>query len=544
MQVNRTKLTLFSRSWLLGVVLFSICLVPLRAQDCGFSPVFYNQTISQIPWDDFEPFSLPFTLIYGGPIENGNVAAPLTHGFSHIGNTNFLGSVPRDQRAIIYYGTAITGTNQPWESIRSPWENDLSLYQQKWQNDFRNLATATGSTTDIAADILVFDIERNWRFDFEIAQLRANPLISATYRNLGEQEFLSSYKRDMRTLYAQSVQQLLSYQPVGTLKVGSYADSPIVNTFDNIQGRSWTSWQSDNSSLNYITTDLNRNVGGAFYDQLTMANPSAYYYYDYPHPFAGEYLSYLLFQIEANKSWTDKPVIPFVWLRYSFNQDVVDRPIKPWMAEATAIFPFFSGANGLWLWENPTKLGETDLAANYGAFLSGMRRLAFFKRFFEDDVKLVQEVSARDYNENKMPIWRGAVKGNEILIAAHNPFAKSETEQVMLEVRYGDWSKNITLTGFENHLCAYDMNDKTSILQTFPNPTSGSLKLRFDSGAYTTASVRLIGPAGQDIDQFQLAFLENTSVTEEIVLPTTGYSWIFLEMTLGDSRIIKRIAQD
>lgn len=536
-----TKLTLFSRSWLLVIIVFYLTNTRLWAQDCGLSTLGYDQNIRSIPWSSFSEFSLPFTLIYGGPVDAVNIAAPLTHGFTHMGNVSFLGNVPANQRALIYYGTAITQTNQPWENIRSPWGNNLNIYQTKWQNDFKNLSTATSNDLFIDADIFVFDIERHWRFDFEILQFKSNSELSSAYKDLDNITFLNTYKADMRSLYAKSAEAILSNQPANSLKIGSYADSPIVNTFANIQGNSWADWQTDKAVVNYITTDISGNVGGAFFDQLTMANPSAYYYYDYPHPFAGEYLSYLLFQIEANKVWTNKPIIPFVWLRYSFNTDVAQKPIKPWMAESTAIFPFFSGADGLWLWENPTIEDQTDLAANYGAFISGLSRLAYFKRFFEGEKILIQDISARDYNENKMPIWRGAVKGNEILIAAHNPFAKSETEQVSIQVSYGNWSKTITLTGYENFLCAFDLAESEDDLVVYPNPNRGLLNLNFASANNTSGFLKLIGPAGQDISKYPITFNENSLISQELVIPKNGYSWIFVELLVGDKRYVKKI---
>ncbi|WP_332367815.1 hypothetical protein [Spirosoma telluris] len=39
----------------------------------------------------------------------------------------------------MYYGFA-TGLNQPWETIESPWANDLTAYRAKWDRFLSDLA--------------------------------------------------------------------------------------------------------------------------------------------------------------------------------------------------------------------------------------------------------------------------------------------------------------------------------------------------------------------------------------------------------------------
>jgi len=436
----------------------------------------------QIDWSLFPEFKLPFKIIYGGNVQNGDINGPLKHGYSHIADFNFLKQLPIENRAMIYYGVAYPNANQPWENLRSPWGNNLETYRNKWNFEYDFYSELIGNNQLLETDVFAFDIEAVWRFDHEILQLR-DKSIPAEYKTLSDAEFLKIYKRDMRNLYSSAVKTFMANGKSANLKTASYADSPIVNTFTNIQGKTWEKWQSDKTNTNFITNNEEGNVGGEFYNALDIVTPSTYYYYDYPHPFAGEYLSYLLFQIEANKAWTNKPIVPFVWLRYSFTSEFKNKDIKPWMAESTAIFPFFSGADGLWLWDNSDLFNNATDFSQYEYFNKGLFRLSKFKSFFEGKHKLVLEISARDYNENKQPIWRGVVKGNEILIAAHNPFAKNDNEEVSIGVSFGGWSRVIKLKVSEVFLCNFDMSvlsiTPEKSFNVFPNPASDYLKIEF-----------------------------------------------------------------
>ena len=185
----------------------------------------------------------------------------------------------------------------------------------------------------------------------------------------------------------------------------------------------------------------------------------------------------MLFQIEVNRAWSDKPVIPFVWLRYHDSFTPGSPLIPKFMAEATAIFPFFSGAKGLWLWDNNFyDQNQQQNYATYEYFIHGLYRLSRFSDMFQGDHELVIPQSARDHMEQRNPIWRGVVKDGRILVAAQNTYA-SETQQTTLTLNYKQWTKTITLNGREVFLCQFDLADVVSSLDSslarasiFPNP--------------------------------------------------------------------------
>jgi hypothetical protein len=330
-------------------------------------------------------------------------------------------------------------------------------------------------------------------------------------------------------------------------KISYYADAPVYNTFINIQGRTWDKWKTDKTAINYLNYDFGANkVGGNLYQQQDFLTPSAYFYYDYPHPFSGEYLSYLLFQIEINKELSSKDQIVFLWQRYSFNPDYAGKPIKPWMAEAMTIFPFFAGAKGIWLWEDPSSITANADLSNYEYNMLGMYRLSKFSDMFSGNYELIETVSARDYNENKQAIWRGVKKGSNILIAAHNPWAKSATDEVILTVKYKSWSKKITLKGYETHLCKYDLNEKNadidfSNFQVFPNPSADIIQIKADLILDADADINIFDMAGKLLKTEKLKINKGGFTRSINVKDIRGSNIVLVELKTANQRIAEKI---
>jgi hypothetical protein len=452
------------------------------------TPTMKNRTIE---WQKFPEFTLPFSIVYGGPRFDDFQKLPLKYGFSHLATSDGNDAdLPQNQRAMVWYGAGYAGANQPWETIKSPWENNVELYKTKWRNDlvsFANAFSSSAGTGKADIDLFVPDIELQIKSNDSILVLKNHASTPAAYKSLDNQDFIIQYKKDIQALYAQTFAETKNNATQNT-KIGGYADAPILNTYINIAGNSWQKWTSDASLLNYINYDFSKNtIGGAAYTNQDFFSPAAYYYYDYPNPLAPDYLAYMLFQIEVNRAWTSKPIIPFVWLRFSYTTQFVKKFVRPFMAEATAIFPFFSGANGLWLWDDPGTFKTDENYATYEYFINGLYRLSQYKAMFSGNYDLVISTPAREYVDSRKPIWRGVAKGNDLLVAAHNPYAKDENEVVNVEIAYKNYRQNVTLKGFEVFLCKFDMtllgNEESSIstFEVFPNPASGQIQMKIFS---------------------------------------------------------------
>jgi Secretion system C-terminal sorting domain len=525
------------------VSLFFLSIAANAQENCPSALTDFRATTQnkKINWEQFPKFSLPFTLIYGGPRFADSPHKPLEHGFTQLSSPfaerDFY--LPKHQQAFLDYGTAYTNQRQPWETVKSPWGNNIELYKNKYNNlydSYWGVFESSQKTGVIASNLFVFDIERQHKSNDSILVLKNHESTPTEIKNLTNQQFIKKYNEDLQKMYALPF-EIFKEKGVQSPAIAGYSDAPILNTFINIQAFSWEKWTKDPSVINPLVYDYSKKtVGGPLYEQQSVLMPSAYYYFDYPSAFAPEYLSYLLFQIEANRAWSSKNIIPFVWLRYSFNPEVVKKPIRWWMAEATAIFPFFSGASGLWLWEDPTIFSEDANLSNYEYFTKGLYRLSEHKEMFVGDYQLVIEESAHALNASRKPIWRGISNGNYLLVAAHNPYAKTENEVISLEIKYKNWSKTIQLKGHETYLCKFDLsiqaNETPSISSSFfPNPSTNEIHFQEDYDPTAT----LISNDGKVIREVKI---ENRKATITS-FPSGNY---ILKVRKGKEEISKKIS--
>lgn len=474
--------TNLKRKWIVfGFALLFVSIHRASAQNCSAVPDFpFTSSQQQVNWRQFPEFSLPFTIIYSGSQAIYDPEALLKRGFTHVSNPNGISGLPAGNRAYIYYG--IANADQPWKNHKSPYGNDMDVYHRKWDDDLAYFRSLNGGSGDI--DIFCLDIEMHHKSRDSVLALKSMNFVPAEIRALSDEAFITRYQKDMQDLYAHAAAYIK--QRINARLITAYGDVPVFNTFTNILGPSWEKWQTDPSLLNYIAYDFeNKKAGGSYYALMDVLSPNAYFYYDYPHIFAGEYLSYLMFQTEANRAWSDRDQWMFLWNRYSYTPQYVGKNIRPWMSEAMAVFSFFAGARGIWLWDDMEPSADFS---GYEYFMKGLYRLSAFRHFFEGDYQLVQTVSARDYNENKLPVWRGVYKNGQLLVAAHNPWAKTENEEVTLTINYGILRKTITLRGYEVFLCEYPADpvsgneEDATGLTVYPNPAEGPVTYTVKTG--------------------------------------------------------------
>lgn len=494
----------FLKIIIIAVFIFGIC-YPLQSQNCTSNSINFRPSNAGqgINWSQFPEFKTPFTVIYGGPEQYFDPYKMLRRGFTHFNVPNSYVNVEKNNRAVIIYNVVSASPDQPWFLERNPWGNNMAIYEKYWESQLNEIRKSTKSQNIILTDIFVLDIERQLKADIDILKLKNSPYTPEEVKKLKDDAFVLTYKKELQDLYDKCASYFKSKGVAVDTKFSSYSDSPVLNTFINIQGKTWNQWKKDDSAINFLNYDFNKlKLGGPFYQKQDIIMPSAYFYYDYPHPFAGEYLSYLMFQIEANRALSDKDNIVFLWQKYSFTPEFVGRNIKPWMAEAMTIFSFFAGAKGIWLWEDTQNANGSQSFANYEYATLGLYRLSAFNDMFEGNYDLIEKTSARDYNENKQAIWRGVKKGNEILVAAHNPWAKSANDEVVVRASYKNWTQDIKLKGYEIHLCKYNLNDDNSFspllnLSFFPNPTKSQIQIKADINYTGEATVKVSDMIGR-----------------------------------------------
>lgn len=558
---------------LIGFIAFFWSILPICGQiNClpsnsnfTFTPTPLSQN-KFINWDKFPEFSLPFKIVYNGPRFNDQNQQPLKHGFSHLSSYSGPDSatLPIKNRALIYYGVAfIFPRPQPWQTIRSPWGNDLQDYQNKWRGEMAAYAyhfMDTRGSRSPAADMFILDIERHWEGEFEFAsdisilRIKNDPQVPKQYSQLSDNQFIERYKRDMLKLYAYPLEYMKSDGLLSKFSsFSSYGDVPIRFQGLNIEANQWADWTTNPARLSYLMKDsLTANLGGPFYNQMDFLCPSVYVQAEYganPKAKGGNYLSNLLFQIESNLAWSKKDNIPFVWLRYEDFSLPYPRWVKPFQAEALAIFPFMAGSNGAILWEDSFESIENTNFTTYEYYINGLYKLSNYKSFFEGNYELVKENNARDLFANQLPIWRGVVKDGKILVAAQNPYA-ADNEITNLKISHKGWSNTIALKGKEVFLCSFNYQQITANeptiesqkIEILNNPLlENTLNFKFELTEKEPVAIKLYDNSGKLF--FEEKFLgnigENTFIKPVLSLPKGIF---ILKIETNKGIIFKKIA--
>ncbi len=115
---------------------------------------------------------------------------------------------------------------QPWgdKELKSPWNNNLNLYRQGWENTLSAFSNNFGSNL-LNYNLIALDVERIRDSDRDILTLKSNPNTAAQYRNLPDNQFAERYKRDIQNLYNVPVAYLKNRGLGAGTQIGSYGRS-------------------------------------------------------------------------------------------------------------------------------------------------------------------------------------------------------------------------------------------------------------------------------------------------------------------------------
>ena len=428
-------------------------------KDCNPNVFVIDTTGSEINWQQFPDFTLPFIVIYHGNAPSDSLLHPLKKGFSHIATSDFAykDTLFPNQRAYTWTGIAnadgwALNTNQPWKLIKSPWGNNITGYRIKWYQRLNGIRYKWYKYTPQNGkklDIVIADLEWAFHDEADILGIKYDPLVPTTYQNLSDGAFITEYQLAMAKLYGESLQLANDMLHYDVLK-SSYNDLPIRRTWWGIYDHDWNEWTNDSTLVDYLMTDTGGFLNSNFYRNHEVIAPSIYNYYNVNTNREGlKYLANNLFTIEVNQKWSTKGQLVYCWLNYHPSSSNMEA-IEPWMAEATAIFPFMVGAIGLYPWKPQSY--ET-----YEYFIYGLYRLSQYSDMFDGNQSYVIPKPAYYSFINESPIWRGVVNNDKILIAAQNPYASSN-ETTFIIVSYNTWEETIALIGNETFLCQFELD--------------------------------------------------------------------------------------
>jgi hypothetical protein len=496
-------------SLLSGVVclLVNICFVEqsVAQQDKLTNSVYTFQDVQQngeLNWDKFPEFKLPsrYQIVYQGPrFIDDTQQKPLKHGFSHLATFNlpYDSSVPFENRAGFSSGIPIN-SGQPWGTpCLDPWNNNVKAIDQKileYAGHCEFFKECISRNYKTPYSLFVHDFEssapENW-----ILPLRSQGCFPQ-YGHLTNNQFVALYKKGMINLHGQLMKYTREQLAGVDTKISLYGESPIPHIYESIAELSMDAYKL-NSVTNYLLQDTTLTFSNSspvmkYNDFMT---PWCYYHYRYDeNGVAGKkgawsylFLPHLLFSIEAQKFWTSKSIIPFVQMRVQPGEggdtDLINKNIDPEMAEATAIFSILGGGQGVWIWDQINTPIRQDPNSHrnykpYEHFVGGLYRLSRFNDIIESPDALYAPINARDLAGTRVPVVRGMIKGDRILIAAMATDVDANAI-TKVPVAYQSWRDTITLKGREIFLGSavwkcYSPDKERTVTATSNSPVTES----------------------------------------------------------------------
>lgn len=190
---------------------------------------------------------------------------------------------------------------------------------------------------------------------------------------------------------------------------------------------------------------------------------SIYAFYDSPGT-----IFYMASNIEENylrtRQFGDKPLFAYEWLRFH-NSNMIEgnRELEPYLVEAMAIIPFFSGAKGIVLWgyEPHLKLGDGPPYVTLPLFMQSLNRVARLSDKISKAHLVIDEPASVLWTEKRPLIRRLIVSDEECIVMAINPW-QAETDETQVPVRCGKITNQVTIKG--RHTTLTKIGEMTTIL--------------------------------------------------------------------------------
>lgn len=424
---------------------------------------------AEINWNQFPDFSLPerFKLIFQGA--GRNLGNPLQHGFSHIEQYRMDSldrlTVPPRKQALMVYANFFERNkiqfNNHHDGITDPFV-DADTHFVRVLHQLR----PNGPGSRLAVDYLLFDFE-NIAYHPSKGSLAPN----SPGHKIPDAEFEAAYRQRMADRYAQVLKTVKRNVLVSGGKVGIYGPSgPIELAFHK-----WPEAAYVDPNRKIKIWDQRTAAGEVWHREKDFLVASSYFFYGRHSLLHRDtnrhelrWLPRILTEVETNRVWSKKPLIPIHWLFYVNDEP---RPVTPEMAEGLPIFLLLAGTDGLWLWDNTQNLTPGGDPANpesranmnfsvYEHFVHGLWRLSRHNAFLSGRCEAItpevdygdgwgfRTMRPADFRRNDYPVVRALVNGDRMLIAAHAYAARPDETRTII-IRYKNWQRPLTLRGKE-----------------------------------------------------------------------------------------------
>lgn len=374
-------------------------------------------------WDEIDYFSLKSGLKAYWDVSDAtkgeNLRCAIKHGFSPITRINTYADYPGTQRENIYKQI----------DRRNPYSKP-----EFFERIIRRNISMTANT-----GVFVHDIEFDFEQDAEKSVVY--PLSDSILEASSLRGFKEEYLREWASWYYLPLKWTEEIYPKDL--VGVYGVQAFRRDYWGVAGK--TSQQID---AGHQIDEIFWKYIDPFVDVYVA---SIYVFYDDPGS-----IFYMASNVEENyirtRKFGGKPVYAYEWLRFH-NSNLLKggRELPPYLVEAMAIIPYFSGATGVVLWgaEPQLKSVDSQLYQNLSIFTRSLQRVARVSEML-GGAKLMLDESAHEIWNRKDPLVRRFVlKNNSCVIMAINPW-QQESDVSSVEVPCGE--KKVSVRMKDQHV--------------------------------------------------------------------------------------------
>lgn len=380
-------------------------------------------TTSPPAWDAMPAIALKgdlkaFWSVYGGD-RDYNLSQATQKGFQP---SIFVNTLTKDESGPGKDIVASTDVNNPWQ-----------------KPPFFEAVVRLNSAHYKQTPFLYHDIEiaLNW----EAAKLWENPQLRTLAKANHQTEFSDRYFQAWATWYTLPLRWSKQLNPQA--KIGLYGAQIFRRDYWQLA----TATPQQVAALHRAADQLWQHID-PFVDYYIA---DVYYFYDQP-----DSVYYLAANVEENylgslkyaaPNQPPKPLYTFSRLRYTEggNRLIQNKQIYPYLAEAAAVVPYFTGAKGvtLWGWEPDTK-GQPY--HNLPAFMRGLSRVAQVSALLSK-AKLVIDQPAYQLWQQKLPLVRKMqVSQTEWVVMLMDP-GQAEDKNRDLSVSLGHQTFKLNVKG-------------------------------------------------------------------------------------------------
>lgn len=323
-----------------------------------------------------------------------NLRAATQHGFQPITLIGTYSDYPGNQKLNIYRAVGKKPEN-PW--AKPGFFEDIVR---------RNILTRQSSGT------FVHDIELNFQRD--PAKAWANPAAREASGVQTFEEFRDAYFREWATWFWLPLKWTKEIWPGA--RVGLYGVQPFMRDYHGVSGRNARqiegAHQRDGAIWRYIDP----------YADFYVA--SIYVFYNLP-----DSVFYMAANVEENyqrtRQFGDKPVFAYTWLRYhDSNRLLAKLELHPYLVEAMALVPYFSGGRGIVLWgsEAQIKPGGGQPYERLPLFMQTLARIAPLSDKIGHGRLVIDEPAHVLWKAKRPLVRRVEVAPDECVVLVLNPW--------------------------------------------------------------------------------------------------------------------------